>query len=399
MKKILVLCICLVGIFIKVQGQCSDEILLTTQAEVDAFPQNYGCTNIEGNLTIGLQTAWNNIYSLDSLYQIETISGGFGIYANVVLKDLSGLENLESIGTYFGMRHCNALINFTGLDNLNSIGGEANIGLNDSLVNLVGLENLEYSGGIILQYNPFLESLAGLNNLVTLEGLTLFENENLTSASGLSTAISTTNYFSITENDMLTDLSNVEALEHVEYYFTIDGNDSLSNLSAFKNLSTVGGGVRIHNNQTLTDISDLNNLTSLEEFALTNNPNLSVCCVVLDFVEEVEGEITIANNDTTCNSIEAITGFCTDATVLNDQTLLKLQQTIYPNPNKGTFYLKSNVVPILSIKIHNSLGQVVFEQKQSRDILQIDLSQQSKGLYFVSIETLEGILIEKILVQ
>jgi len=150
MKKIYGSILCLFWLFIFGKAQCLTEIMLTTQEEVNAFPKNHGCANVSGNLSIGLQTEWSNISNVDSLYQIKTIGGGLGIYANKV-RDLSGLENLKSISSYFWIRHCDSLRNLQGLNNLDSIGGEINIAMNDAFVNLSGLENLTKSGGIVLQ--------------------------------------------------------------------------------------------------------------------------------------------------------------------------------------------------------------------------------------------------------
>lgn len=381
--------------------QCLNDITLTTQEEVNTFPKNYGCINIEGNLSIGLQTEWSNISSVDSLYQIETIGGGLGIYANNV-KDLSGLENLKSISNYFWIRHCDSLHNLQGLNNLISIGGEINIAMNDAFVNLSGLENLVESGGIVLQYNPLLESLSGLENLEILNGLYLKENQSLPNLSGLSKAISTTNYFAIEGNKRLTDLSNIAALKSVEFYFYINENDSLTNLSAFGNLSSVGSNMKIINNTALADISGFSNLRNIgRDFNLSGNSNLSDCCVVLDFINEIEGEIIIANNDTTCNSIEGVSNFCKN--LLDSEALLnqnELLPVIFPNPNEGQFYIKSNTYNILSIKIQNHLGQVVFNQKKPDNILFVDLShQKSKGLCFISIKTSTGVFVKKMCVQ
>lgn len=398
MKKILVLFLYLLVISTNASGQCSGEIVLTTQAQVNAFPQDYGCVHLDGNLSIGVQTSWSTISNLDSLYQIETISGGLGIYTNEVLTDLFGLDNLESIGTYLGIRHCDSLINLMGLTNLDSIGGEANIAMNDVLVDLQGLESLEHSGGIILQYNPLLGNLSGLDNLITLDGLTLRSNASILNLEGLNANITNLEYFSIVENSILNDLSNLSELDSVEYYFHIDGNDSLVNLSAFNNLSTVGANMRIVNNQALVDIEGLKLLSIGGDFRLSGNSNLNVCCVVLDFEDKIVGELMIENNDTSCNSIEIISDYCMD--VLGDFTLLNQnKQFIFPNPNQGQFYLKTKNETILSVSIQNNLGQVIFEQKNPSSILSIDLDFQNKGLYFVRIETSEGVFVNKMKIQ
>lgn len=385
---------------LNVQGQCTQEITLATQADVDAFPQNYGCSIINGNLSIGVQTEWSNIYNLDSLYQITNINGGLGIYTNKFLTSLSGLENLETIATYFGMRHCDSLTNFVGLTNLQSIGGESNIGLNDLLVNLEGLESLTHLGGIILQYNPQLQNLSGLENLETLEGLSIYNNDILPSLTGLNPTITDLDYLSISQNPLLNDVSNLAQVENVIYDFTVQNNESLTSLSGLDNLTTVGRDIAIVNNTVLTDVSNLNNIVSVgEDFTLTDNPVLDNCCVVAyNIFDNVIGETTIDNNDNNCNSIEAIANSCFIQTGINE-TPNNPQFTTFPNPNKGQFYLQSSNEPILSLTIQNSLGELILSEKLNNNLNTIDLSNQSKGVYFLTIQTTTGPFVEKIIVQ
>lgn len=76
--------------------------------------------------------------------------------------------------------------------------------------------------------------------------------------------------------------------------------------------------------------------------------------------------------------------------------------TIYPNPNNGKFQLsmenfsfnKSSKVFVLDV-----LGNIVQENEMSSQNLTIDISSQTKGMYFVKIENEQGIKVEKIIYQ
>lgn len=54
---------------------------------------------------------------------------------------------------------------------------------------------------------------------------------------------------------------------------------------------------------------------------------------------------------------------------------------IIPNPNNGIFYIDAKDLKIIKIKIYNTLGEIIYESKNSNS--KIDLSTQSKGNYFI----------------
>jgi len=72
--------------------QCAGDISLSTQAQVDAFPGTYGCSEISGTLTI----SGNDITNLDSLYSVTTI-GKLNISSNSNLTNLNGLAGLSRV--------------------------------------------------------------------------------------------------------------------------------------------------------------------------------------------------------------------------------------------------------------------------------------------------------------
>jgi hypothetical protein len=65
---------------------------------------------------------------------------------------------------------------------------------------------------------------------------------------------------------------------------------------------------------------------------------------------------------------------------------------IYPNPVQDFLYLV-NVENLKSIKIYNSLGQLVIETKEEK----IDFSNLINGIYFVQINTEKGIKTNKVI--
>ncbi|MDN5199939.1 PKD domain-containing protein [Fulvivirgaceae bacterium BMA10] len=74
---------------------------------------------------------------------------------------------------------------------------------------------------------------------------------------------------------------------------------------------------------------------------------------------------------------------------------------VYPNPGRGTFYIKGeNLIGNLSIKVYNITGKIFFNQQiQSRKLMDqflIDISNAPSGMYFVEVENNKRKIVEKI---
>jgi hypothetical protein len=65
---------------------------------------------------------------------------------------------------------------------------------------------------------------------------------------------------------------------------------------------------------------------------------------------------------------------------------------VYPNPVENILYIK-NSLDLKSINVYNHLGQLVLQSKEAT----IDVSQLSKGMYFLQINTGQGIETKRII--
>ena len=63
----------------------------------------------------------------------------------------------------------------------------------------------------------------------------------------------------------------------------------------------------------------------------------------------------------------------------------QINDVVYPNPSSGIFTIKK---PFLKAVLYNSLGEIVFSQVES----EINLTNNSKGLYFLKIEDQAGVI-------
>lgn len=85
---------------------------------------------------------------------------------------------------------------------------------------------------------------------------------------------------------------------------------------------------------------------------------------------------------------------------INDELNIKNVVTIYPNPSNGTFQINSNGLQVSRLEIYNLLGEKIYTStKNAESNFTIDISNQSKGIYFVKIYEGEKSYTNKIIVQ
>ena len=72
--------------------------------------------------------------------------------------------------------------------------------------------------------------------------------------------------------------------------------------------------------------------------------------------------------------------------------------SIYPNP--VTSVVNISVDNMNSVSVYNAMGQLVYEQNADDDVINIDVSSWSNGLYYVNVMTSEGKkLLQKLIVN
>lgn len=128
-----------------------DEIVLSTQSEVDSFSY---CYEITGNLTIGGQGS--DITNLDALNTINIIEGNLSI-SSEVLTDISGLSGV-------------------------SVRGDVNIS-STALNNLDGLSNIYFDDNLTIENNPLLTSISTFQSS-SFDNIYIIGNDNLQNLNG-----------------------------------------------------------------------------------------------------------------------------------------------------------------------------------------------------------------------
>ena len=71
---------------------------------------------------------------------------------------------------------------------------------------------------------------------------------------------------------------------------------------------------------------------------------------------------------------------------------------IFPNPSCGMFCITNSKASSLLISVYNVLGELVLKRECANTPIQMDLSSERKGIYFVEVE-IEGKRINKKIVM
>ena len=81
------------------------------------------------------------------------------------------------------------------------------------------------------------------------------------------------------------------------------------------------------------------------------------------------------------------------------------QLTVYPNPNKGSFEIKiSGIKTDFQLFLYNEIGQMIIKEKHYYGGLSslnkvFNLQEYPKGIYILNIQTFDGIISKKIVIQ
>ncbi len=284
------------------RAQCSGNIALHSQAEVDAFPSTYGCSRV-GSLQI---VDTNDVTNLDSLYQLTSV-GTLNIVRNSQLSDIGGLSHLTTATTTIAVAVNPKLQDLSGFSSLTTVGSLLSIGSNPKLVSLYGLEQLTSVGTLEIVFCDLLTDLAPLSGLTSTRGdLTLRGNKALTSLSGLNNITSVSGLLRIEANSALTSVNGINSLTGTTLLWILD-NPELLNVDGFSSLRSPGL-LTITGNPKLVNLDGFSSMqyastTHIENNILLNNIN------GLSAVTAIYGNLFIKGNTslTSLNGLQSLT--------------------------------------------------------------------------------------------
>ena len=318
----------------------SNNIFLSTQAEVDAFQATYGGDGICDTVNGSLRVSGDDITNIDALTNLVSAQEIY-IEDNAALTNIDGLANLVafselSTSNNEASTNLESLASLNGFPELNISSNEApthidgletspipdstlSISNNDALTNIDGLANLVRVQALFIENNGVLTNINSLTNLTSMGTLILSDNDSLTNIDGLANLTGSV-YLIISNNDALTNIDGLGNLTDV-WYLDISG-DALTNIDGLANLTSGGQTVSISSNPALTNLDGLANLTSVVFLYLQSNISLGQCAGLSRLVDQwddaepgpgpgVSGipdvfEVVINNNSDGCNSVEEI---------------------------------------------------------------------------------------------
>ena len=398
-KLSLMMTFCFLCLNISAQNCLPTGISFATQAEIDAFPNNFpSCTTIQGDVTI----SGIGISNLNGLAQLISIGGNFEVSNNDDLLSLEGLSSLTSLGGELNINFNSSLTSLSGLENIdpNSVAG-INIFLNFQLSscavesiclalelpgtttnisnNAPGCNSLAeveaacpscpvagidftdqtqidnfstnypncttIQGDVTIAGNT-ITNLNGLSQLTTIEGDLLIWIQNVVqNLDGLSNLTTIGGDFSFQDNHIITNLNGFSSLTTVGGGLQIGNCTALLNLDGFSSLTTVLGALRIRYNDLLTEVSGFSNLVSIGDdlelesnFALLNLGGLSD-------LTTVGGDISSAVSSSLTNfaGLSGLTAIGGGISMESNHALTSLSGLEYIDPNTiASIYISNN---------------------------------------------------------
>jgi len=122
-----------------------------------------------------------------------------------------------------------------------------------------------------------------------------------------------------------------------------------------------------------------------------NNPIVSE--TNQSFTATVDGSYAVIIDDGTCID----TSICYTITGVGINKLNNTSINIFPNPSSGNIIVEGE--NIKSIRITDTNGKIIQQLAVTDKIINIDLSKEAKGIYFVNVSTEKEVVIKKIVVE
>ncbi len=241
-------------------SQCSGNITLSTQAQVNDF----SCNTVNGNLTI----SGSGITNLDSLFGIlnvlQNVTGNLTVTNCPNLTSLQGLDGVQSVGGNFEVMN-------TGITTMGNFGFQLASTNFFSIINNDALTNLSTSAGS--------DAFPSLTNIGRLE---------------------------VSLNNSLQSISGFNTLSAISGNILIADNNNLSSISGMNALGGVAGKFFLENNSALTDVSTWQDLTVGDLIRIVGNTQLSLCCFAEYMLNHNSGADVVVINAPGCNSVAQI---------------------------------------------------------------------------------------------
>lgn len=353
--------------YTQLNAQCYT-VVLTSQAEVDAFVATSNCTSINNRLDIGISGVPNDITDISGLSFITNIGATLRIY-NTSLTSNNGLQNITGVVSRIEIKD-NPNLTSVVFNNLTS---------NPSItvLNNPSLQTLDISGvesqHISIRNNGVVNISLGIKQSAYIY---IEDNPNLVSIENTGSPISNLDWLSLKNSPSLTTLQGFDqVLQMLHVYLE---NLGLIDLNAFQNLQTIVGSLQVVGNASLSN-ANFASLISVPKITVTDNTNLlaldlsgisSVSILIIAQNQNLQN-VNVQNlqNIGTLN-LNANTSL---ATVNFDSTTSITTAQINQNTNLTT----------LNLGVVNSLNDLTLFQNQSLQNLNLSNLQSSNSIKII----------------
>lgn len=306
----------------------------------------------------------------DSAFEQKLISLGIdtnGTTGDVLFNDITNITTLD--------------VSESSISNLTGIQGFV------KLQSLVAYNNT--FSNIDLRYNTALDYLTVSGN-----NLTQIDTRNLPVLSDLDVDYNSLTTLNVSENLDLTDLrTNHNQLNSLD----LTSNSSLEKVRATNNLFpelyfTANPNltfINISNNPLLTILDVRNGANSIITSFDATNCGLVSCIYVDDSSASYlsgwskDSSAHFVNNEAACSSLS-----------VEDNVLVENMISIYPNPVNNTLFIHSQDIILDELTVYDILGKRVMEVTSFNE--SVNVSQLTKGIYYLSFQTNKGAVIKKL---
>jgi len=136
-------------------------------------------------------------------------------------------------------------------------------------------------------------------------------------------------------------------------------------------------------------------ITNLVEAVYNDGDPIECACGTTNENEDFEVVYTVS--DAAGNEATAVRQVRVICVGIEDNAIYEFVD-IFPNPTNGQLFVKTTDLKVAEITVYNVIGKTILstQKNQLKDIHQLDLSNQSEGLYMVNIVTDKGIITRKI---
>lgn len=128
------------------------------------------------------------------------------------------------------------------------------------------------------------------------------------------------------------------------------------------------------------------------------SPTIDASHLSAEYVVKVVGNYHYVCHPATPHGEDAYIVVTAAATGVQQYNVLSNLAAVYPNPSTGKFILSSEITKG-EIKIYNLLGERIYQSVITNPKSDIDLSNQTKGIYFMEINDGQAIRTKKIVIQ